>query len=154
MIVNFTDNCTSEASRWSFSVKLREVLRTYHNTNCAGMSAKQAMNWRKANFNAMQGATSVAINNAVEISREGGHWNPQIPDHVSTGNINYPANLDQDNEGSRASFLIGLERKLSEVGKEDGDIDLEAVREALTQARLDAKAGTYWTPSLGDIVDG
>lgn len=153
MNVNFPANCNKESSRWSFTVKINEVLRLWHNENCVGMTAKQSDDWRKANFKARINAVMQARNEQIEIARVGTYWNPRIPDHVSDGNITYPAGLNQTNEGSRGSFLIGLGHKLNLAGKDINDIDVQAVNNALTQAKEDAINGSYWNPSLEDIVE-
>lgn len=151
MGVDFPLNCTSEASRWSYSIKLFEVLRVYHNNSCDGKTARQSALWRKANFIPKSMAVGHARNEQIAISRVGGHWNPRVPDHASGGVINYPPGLDQDNEGSRASFLFGVEKALMDGGRGLDDVDVQAVKLAIGQAKEDAKNGTFWNPSLGDI---
>ena len=151
MVVNFPANCNKPSSRWSFSLKLMEVLRLHHNASCAGMAAEQAVVWRKNNYNSKSKAVIqgrlTAQSNAVNEK----YWNAKIPDHVSGGVLTYPAGLNQSNEGSRASFLLDLEQKLREDGRDMEDPDVEAVNVALGQAKQDAKDGIYWNPQLSDI---
>ncbi len=154
MIVNFPIECNKESSRWSFTTKLNEVLRFYHNESCLGMTAQQAEDWRKVNFYPQSKAVMHSKNEQIAISRLGTHWNPRIPDHVSNGIIHYPAGLDQENEGSRGSFLIGLEYKLNLIGQDIQDLDMRTVQLALSQASIDAINGTYHNPTLEDIIDG
>lgn len=136
-------NCNSEAARWSFSVKLSEVVRLALNSEGNGMTPL----WRQKVKVVLQ-----ARNEQIEIARLGGHWNPRIPDHVFNGVINYPSGLDQENEGSRGSFLFGLEHKLSLAGKDMDDPDMEAVQIAIRQAKIDAINGTFHNPTLEDIT--
>ena len=152
MKVNFPDNCNAEASRWSFCIKLNENLRLWHNANCTGMTASEAELWRKAHFYKHLDAVMVARNEQIAIARVGDHWNPKIPDHVSGGVLNYPSGLNQDNEGSRAAFLFGLEYKLKD--KDMDDPDIAVIREAISQAKEDAINGSYWNPTLEDIING
>jgi len=145
MSVEFPVNCNNEASRWSFSTKLNEVLRLWHNEQCAGKTAKEADRWRKANFYPKIKTVMQARNEQIEVARIGGFWNPKVPDHVSGGIINYPSGLDQDNEGSRAVFLFGLEIKVIK------EMDKEVIRGGLAQAKKDAIENNYWSPVLEDI---
>ena len=210
MKIKFPVNCLSEASRWSFCVKLNEVLRLDH--NASGQSfrdkrlelhtylaanetyikedvalaatplewdcllpnfkeeipanilsiinelnsemdllLKNLRNFQKE-FKVRSKASMLARNEQIEISRMGAHWNPKIPDHVSNGVIAYPTGLNQGNEGSRASFLFGLEKKLKDAGKEMIDPDMVVVHSALSQAKTDAVNNVYWDPQIGDIV--
>ena len=145
-------NCNNEASRWSFTIKLNEKLRLWHNDNCNGLSAKESESWRKANFYARFTTVMKARNEQVNIARTESHWNPKIPDHVSNGIIKYPSGLNQDNEGSCAAFLFGLMDKLKD--RDSNDIDVVVVQEALTQAKQDATTGIFWNPSLEVIING
>lgn len=150
MIVNFPANCSSEASRWSFCIKLNEKLRIWHNGECAGMTGKQAESWRKSNFYPRINAVMQARSEQIEIARIGAYWNPKIPDHVSKGVINYPSGLNQDNEGSRAVFLFGLMDNLKD--KISDNIDVIAIQNALAQTKADAISSQYWNPGLEVIV--
>lgn len=145
MIINFPGNCNNEASRWSFCIEFNEILRLWHNENCHGMTAQEADTWRKENFYPRSKLVMFARNEQIGIARVGGFWNPRVPYHVQDGVITYPSGLNQDNEGSRASFLFGLEVKAV------NDIDLEAIRNAIVQAKEDAIDNSFWNPSLGSI---
>lgn len=149
MSVNFPGNCTTEASRWSYSVKLNEVLRVWHNANCPSINIGR---WKLTTFHPKIEAVHKAINEQIAISETGSHWSPKIPDNASGGVITYPPGLDQSNEGSRGSFLFGLMEKLR--GREIDDPDVMAVESALKQAKQDAINGPYWNPSMEDIING
>lgn len=93
------------------------------------------------------------INEQVEIARIGKHWSPEISEHVSNGEIHYPLGLNQDNEGSRGVFLIGLSHEFSIAGKDLSDPDMGIVIETLRQTKQDAINGTFHNPTLEDIIN-
>lgn len=145
MKINFPANCNNEGSRWSYSVKLFQLVIVNHNVLGQGTTTIQRKHIK---------AVLQARNDQIEIAQKGLYWSPKIPDHVSGGVISYPTGLNQANEGSRGIFLLGLANRLALAGKDSDDIDVKVVREVLNQAKIDAKVGTFWSPSLGDIVNG
>ena len=153
MIVEFHPDCKEEHSKWSYSWKLYQLLVDWHDVNCQGMTAQQAVNWRKANFRPKQKAVMAEIRKAEDSARLGTHWNPRVPDHAQNGEITYPPGLDQENEGSRGIFLMGLQHKVVEADFDLSGEDLQVVQSALGQAKKDAITGSHWSPSLGDITD-
>lgn len=140
-MISFPLNCTNEGSRWAYATKLFQMVINDHNAQGQGTTPEQE-----------QRIISVlgTRNEQVAIARQGSYWNPKIPDHVQNGVITYPPGLNQENEGSKGSFLIGLSHKLILEGLSNGD-DMRAVVAALGQAKQDAISSSKWNPSLGDI---
>lgn len=125
------------------------MLRLWHNEECAKLVSEKIELWRKRNFYPQLHMTMLERNNQISVAKAGLFWNPEVPDHVSGGVIKYPANLDQENEGSRAVFLFGLEAKLG--NRERGNIDLLSIETAILQVKEDAANGSFWNPTIGVI---
>jgi hypothetical protein len=145
LTVNFPASCKSEHGHWSYSTKLLSIVIAAHNAAGDGTTA---------DFRNILKAVLAARNDAVEVARIGAHWNPNIATHVNSGVISYPPGLNQNNEGSRGSFLMGLAHQLMLDGRGVDDVDMQATQNALNQAKQDAIDGVFWNPSLEDIVNG
>ena len=150
MPVNFPSNCNTEASRLSFTTKLvKAVLIPWHNAQCAGMTASEAKAWRDTVYKPKFKIADAEKNANRAIAEAGVFWNPHKPTHWVGNAVVYPPGLDQANEGSRMSFLIGLERKLYDSGMDRHE--MTDLNDRMKQAKQDAINGTKWTPALEDI---
>jgi len=150
MSVDFPSNCKTEASRWSFTTKLiGGVLIPWHNAQVSGMTASEAKAWRDTNYKPKFKIADAEKNINRAIAEEGVFWNPHKPTHWINNGVEYPPGLDQDNEGSRGAFLIGLRARLYESGMEHNE--MKDLNDRMEQAKQDAINGTKWNPTLEDI---
>ena len=150
MGVTFPNGCDNEASRLSFTIKLiNGVLIPWHNAQCAGMTADEAKVWRTANFRPKFQVVDAERNANRAIAEVGVFWNPHKPTHWVGNAVVYPPGLDQNNEGSRMAFLIGLRARLYESGMEHSE--MADLNERINQAKDDAINTSPWNPTLEDI---
>lgn len=147
MSIKFPAECITEAQRLSFSFKLDEVLRLWHNVQCAGMSPTEAREFFQNIFFPKSSAVHKEKNDNIAEAKLGTFWFPDPDIHWIGDKVVYPGELDQANEGSRLSFLYGLEEKL----REQGIADMDDLHDKLAEARADAISGTFWAPTMGDI---
>lgn len=148
MQVTFSEECATEAQRLSFSLKLDEVLRLWHNEQCAGMSSTEAREFFRNTFFPKSSAVHAARNENIAKARLGLFWFPDPNIHWVGDEVVYPQELDQANEGSRLSFLYGLEEKL----RNKGIVFMDDLTIKLITAKADAVSATYWKPVMEDIV--
>ena len=151
MSVDYPGNCNSPPSKWSFTVKLEEVLQDWHNESCVGMSESEAITWRGGGYDRKSMSVIIAKHEAVAAMRAERHWNAKTPDHIVNGVINYPPGLNQNNEGSRQACLLEIMDALLAKGRSLNDIDVEAVQTAICHADRDAKNGSFWDPKVSDV---
>ena len=150
MGVDFPGNCNTEASRLSFTTKLiGGVLIPWHNAQVAGMTAAEAKAWRDTYYKPKFKVVDAEKNVNRAIAEAGIFWNPKKPINWINNAVVYPPGLDQANEGSRQSFLIGLRAILYRSGMEHHE--MKDLNDRLAQAKQDAISGTEWSPTLGDI---
>ena len=151
MQVNFPPGCTSEASRLSFTTKLIiGVLIPWRNSQVVGMTKVESESWERANgYDLKLIIADAAKRENRAIAEAGVFWNPHKPTHWVGNGVVYPPGLDQANEGSRMSFLIGLQARLYESGMDHDE--MADLNDRMNQAKQDAVNTGPWNPTLGDI---
>jgi hypothetical protein len=150
--LNFPGNCNNEASRWSLMTRFSQLLLNLHRDSCVGMNDIEAEDWRKVNFWPIIKAVNYNKNLQIEIARQGAFWNPKIPDHVAGGVIYYPTNINRDNEGSVAAFLIGVGEKLNTPVLDLENENILAVRSGLVLVDRAARNNTLWDNEISDMM--
>ena len=153
MSIKYPLACTTDASRHIFCIELAEKLRLWHDTQCAGMSARKAAIWRKLNYLPQEKLTrnDASIYGVSMLATA--YWKPVLADAIKAGAVVYPGGLNLTNEGSKLAFLFELHQKLRADGRDiQFDLDVKLVTEEMGSVEASAKNTKYWKPVLGDIT--
>lgn len=96
-------------------------------------------------------------NEAAAENRMENFWKAKISDHVTEDSIFFPAELNQENEGSRLAFLDALWAQICADGKyREGHpvlIDFQnKFRDAVVDSEKSFDNGGHWNISIEDVV--